>query len=221
MDINFLERVLLLKKGDKIFDCPCGHGRHSVELARRGYEVTGQDINSFFLSKAVKESRLLNLSVKWVRGDMRKIQFKSEFDIALCLFSSLGYLENDKEHQKVLEQNTKALKRGGKFVLDVINRDFFVRTYQEKSWKELADGSIITCKNNFNHTTGYNLETRVRIWKNGKRDEVSHFVRMYTIPELITMLNKAGLSIDKMYGDFDESSITFHSKRYILVAVKD
>lgn len=220
-EIDFLEKKLHLKKGSRILDCPCGHGRHSIELARRGYGVTGQDINSFFLNKAKKASTFSNLSVNWIKGDMRKVQFENEFDVILCLFSSLGYFERDVEHQKVFDQNAKALKFGGRFVLDVINRDYFVRTYQKRSWKKLADGSIVICENDFDHLTGRNLEKRLRMWKNGKREEVSHFVRIYTIPELVAMLNNSGLNISEMYGDFNANPITFFSKRYILIATKD
>jgi SAM-dependent methyltransferase len=220
LEVDFIEKTLPLKHSDKILDCPCGHGRHSIELARRGFEVTGQDINSFFLNKARKDARNSKLSVRWIKGDMRKIKSKAEFDVALCLFSSLGYLENDEEHQKALEQISNALKFGGKFVLDVINRDRFLKNYQERTWKNLSDGSIIVSEHNFDHATGYNFEKRIRIWKNGKREEVSHFVRMYTVPELIRMLSIARLSAKEMYGDFNANPITLHSKRYIIIAEK-
>jgi SAM-dependent methyltransferase len=217
-EVDFLEKVFTLKNKTKVFDCPCGYGRHSIELARRGYEVTGQDISALFLNKAKKEAECSGTSIRWVKGDMREIHFEEEFDVALCLFSSLGYLENDEEHQRAINQITKTLKRGGRFVLDVINRDRFIRTYQERTWKKLPDGSIIISEHDFDHTTGRNLEKRIRIWANGKREEVFHFVRMYTIPELTAMFHKAGLTAKEMYGDFDASSITLHSRRYILIA---
>lgn len=220
VEVDFLEKVLTLKNNAKIFDCPCGYGRHSIELARRGYEVTGQDTSALFLNKAKKEAKCSGTSIRWVKGDMREIHFEEEFDVALCLFSSLGYLENDEEHQRVINQITKALKHGGQFVLDVINRDRFIRAYQERTWKQLPDGSIILSEHDFDHTTGRNIERRTRIWANGKRENVSHFVRMYTVPELTSMFHEAGLVSKEMYGDFDASPITFHSKRYIFIAEK-
>lgn len=219
-EVEFLEKRLLLKRGNRIFDCPCGHGRHSIELAQRGYLVTGQDISPFFLGMAKKEARRLKVSVHWIKADMRNIQFKEEFDVALCLFSSFGYLESDEEHQKALHQIAKALKRGGKFVLDVINRDRFIRTYREQTRKQLSDGSIILSKHDFHSATGYNMEKRIRIWRNGKQEVVSHFVRMYTLPELILMLRNASLTVKEMHGDFNSNPISLSSSSYIIIAEK-
>ncbi|MCX6761291.1 MAG: class I SAM-dependent methyltransferase [Candidatus Moranbacteria bacterium] len=219
-EVNFLEKTLQLRCGDKILDCPCGHGRHSIELSRRSYNVTGQDLNSFFIQEAKKEASHLKTAPHWIKGDMREIPFEDEFDVALCLFSSFGYLENDNEDQKFLNQIAIALKENGKFVLDVINRNRFIRLYKKRRWKQLHDGSIVISENNFDQITGRNLEKRVRIWKNGMREEVSHFVRMYTIPELVVMLRTAGFVPYQTFGDYSGEPITFFSKRYIFIAKK-
>ena len=114
-----------------ILDVPCGHGRHSVELARRRYGmngplchmVWGQDLNGFFLMEARAAAKKLP-NVKLALGDMRRLRFPTAyFDVVLNLFTAFGYLESDDEDQKALDAVAKTLKRGGKFVLDVINRD--------------------------------------------------------------------------------------------------
>ncbi|MDP3795144.1 MAG: class I SAM-dependent methyltransferase [bacterium] len=220
-EIDFLEKTLALKKGAKVLDCPCGHGRHSVELARRGYEVTGQDLNGFFIEEARKAAKRTKVQVRWRKGDMRELPFEDEFDLALNLFTAFGYLESDEEDQKALDAVAKSLKHGGKFVLDVINRDRVVRTYREKDWQQLSDGSMIITEKQFDHATGRNVEKRVRIWKNGKREEFSLFVRMYTVTELTAMFRKAGLTLKEMYGSYSGDPLTFDSKRYILIAEKN
>lgn len=221
IEVDFLEKVLALKKGAKVLDCPCGHGRHSVELARRGYNVTGQDLNSFFLEEAKKAAKRAKVSVHWVKGDMRELSFENEFDVVLNLFTAFGYLENDEEDQKALNQVAKALKRGGKFVLDVINRDRIARTYREKDWQELSDDSVVITERKFDHATGRNIERRMRIWKNGKREEFTLNLRMYAVVELVAMLRKAGFSLKKMFGNYTGDPLTFDSKRYILIVEKN
>ncbi|MDO8729889.1 MAG: class I SAM-dependent methyltransferase [Candidatus Omnitrophota bacterium] len=131
-EIDFLEKALALKPGAEILDCPCGHGRHSIELARRGYQVTGQDISSFFLREARNAAQRAQVSVRWIKRDMREIPFEDKFDIALNLFSTFGCLENDEEDQNALDRVGKALKRSGKFMLDTMNREYVVRAYGEK-----------------------------------------------------------------------------------------
>ncbi len=215
-EVDFIEKTLALRSDMAILDCPCGHGRHSIELARRGYDVTGQDLNSFFLRKAKMAARRDKVSVRWVQGDMREISFEKEFDVALNLFTAFGYLESDEEDQKAICQIAKALRPGGRFFLDVGNRDRVIRTYREKDWRQLSDGSIITSERQFEHATGRNVERRVAIHKDGGREEFLIIVRMYTVVELIAMLRRDGLIVKETYGDYNGEPLTLDSRRYIL-----
>lgn len=220
-EVDFLEKILGLKAGTKILDCPCGHGRHSIELAKRGYTVTGQDLNGFFLNEAEAGADTMGVSVRWVKGDMRTINFKDEFDVALNLFTSFGYLESDDENQKALQAAVDALKKGGLFVLDVANRDHIVRMYHEQFSETLPDGSEIITKNHFDHLAGRNVETRIRSWANGEQETFSFFVRMYTPAELATMFRDAGLTISATFGNYLGDPLSFDSERCIFVGKKD
>lgn len=219
-EVAFLRKNLKLRRGVKILDCPCGHGRHSVALAQYGYEVTGQDLNVFFLAEARKAARRAGVKVRWVQGDMRQIPFESEFDVALNLFTAFGYLESDEEDQLALEQVARALKPGGRFVLDVMNHDWMVRNFLERSWQELSDGSVILTERNFDHVSGRNLETRTRISRTGKRETLDLPLRIYTAVELARMFQLVGLRVLEMYGDYKGKPLTFDSNRCIILAQK-
>lgn len=219
-DIEFLERELALTKGMRILDLACGHGRHTVELACRGYRVTGQDLNGFFLEKAKEAARGAGVDVRWVQGDMREIPFEGEFDVVLNLFTAFGYLENDEEDQKVLHQVAKALRSDGRFLMDVINRDRIMRVFAENDGKELPGGSLIVTQRKFDFTTSRMNERRVRVWPDGKRRDVHLSLRMYSLHELIRMANTAGLKYEKSFGNNDSSPLDFTSMRCILIARK-
>lgn len=219
-EVKFIEKALNLKKGQKILDLCCGHGRHSIELALRGYQVVGQDVNKFFLQKAKEAAKAKGVAVKFIESDMRIIPFEKEFDAVINIFTSFGFLESDKEDQKVLNQVFKALKRGGKFLLDTNNREKTIRDYREKGWQENEDGSYVLMKRNFDFTTGSNIEQRIRIEPDGSKEVFQVIVRMYTLPELIKMLSIAKLDFLKAYGDFDGSDYTADSRRFILIAKK-
>src|SRR5437016_3233995 len=90
-EVEFLCKTLKLKAGMRILDCPCGHGRHSIELARRGHDVTGQDINGFFLDQAKKAAAKAGVRVRWRKADMRRMPASGAFDVVLNLFTALGY----------------------------------------------------------------------------------------------------------------------------------
>lgn len=219
-EVNFLIENLPLQQGMSILDMPCGHGRHVIELAKRGYKVTGQDVNSFFLHEARKAAKAANVSLRLIKGDMRAIHFESEFDVAINIFTSFGYLESGEEDQKALHQIAKSLKLNGLFVLDFINRERLIRNFQYKWWRELPDDDAIVGMHDFNLITGRMHDTRIRIGKKGKKEEVGSTLRLYSAVELISMCKEAGLVLQKAYGDFDASTLTLDSRRVILVTRK-
>ncbi|PSO43188.1 hypothetical protein BRC19_01550 [Candidatus Saccharibacteria bacterium QS_5_54_17] len=219
-EIDFLENVLTLEQGDTVFDCPCGQGRHSIELARRGYDVTGQDLNSYLINEAKKNSEEAGVSVDWRQGDMREVPFEEEFEAAINLFTSFGYLESDDEDQKVLDQTAKALKPGGQFVLDIINRDRVLCNWIGKTWEDCHDGSVILKERELEHLTGRSHERRTTIYSNGEREVLNIQHRHYTVTELVAMLNKAGFSVKGLYGSYNADSYTTASNRCIIVAGK-
>src|SRR5438309_10894558 len=90
-EADFLERTLG-KKG-RLLDIPCGNGRHSLELARRGCRATGVDLSTEFIAEAKATAITANLSVKFQLGDMRRLAFDEEFDGAFRMGNSFGYFE--------------------------------------------------------------------------------------------------------------------------------
>lgn len=219
-EVNFLVKNVHLKKKANILDLACGHGRHTVEFARRGFTMTGQDLNGFFLKEAEKAAKRAKVKIRWVKSDMRQIPFENEFDAVFNLFTAFGYFDSDADHQEVINQVAKSLRRGGIFVIDMINRDRIMRQYRENHWVKLEDGSVVLTEAKFDFVRGRNNEHRTRIWKNGKRNEFDIFLRMFTLPELIAMCEKAGLHYEKSYGDYTGEEVSLTSKRYILVARK-
>lgn len=217
---DFIEGILKLKAGDKVFDLCCGHGRHSIELAKRGYDVTGQDLNKFFLDTAKEHAAEAGVTVKWVQNDMRNIDFENEFDAAICMFTAFGYLENDEEDEKVILGTGRSLKKGGRFLLDVGSRDWVMRNFIEKNEHTFDNGISEKNERKFDHVLGKNFEFRTFIFPDGRKKEVIQKVRMYTIPELTRMFSNAGLELTGAYGNFKGEPISFETKRYILVAEK-
>lgn len=219
-DVDFLERELHLEKGMKILDLCCGHGRHTIELAKRGYQMTGLDLNSFFLDKAKRDAEATDVTIDWVKSDMREVPFENEFDVVVNLFTAFGYLESDEEDQKVLQQVAKALKPGGQFTLDVINRDRIMRVFNPHDGKALADGSLAVTEREFDFTTSRNNERRVRMWPDGRKNDVKLSLRMYSLHELIKMCHAASLEYTASFGGSDSSVFDFNSMRLVLLTQK-
>jgi len=133
-EADFIIRELNLPEGSRILDMGCGTGRHSVELAQRGYLMTGVDISSGMLAEAEKAAGEAGVIVEWIKSDAT--QFKSEklFDAAICLCEgAFGLLGKDGDaieyNLSILRNINQALKPGGKLILTAINGLALTRKY--------------------------------------------------------------------------------------------
>lgn len=219
-EIDFILKTVKLKRGSKILDIPCGFGRHSIELAKRGYNVTGQDINGYFLDLAKKSAKKLDVNIRFLKADMRKIDFENEFDLVLNLFTSIGYFEREEDDVLFLSEISKSLKKGGKLIIDTVNRERVLGDYMKKSWGELKDGTIILFERKFDQVSGTSHEQRIVIDKAGKRKRISIVLRLYTLSELISLFERSGLKFKGVFGDFEGGEYGLRSARCIVLASK-
>src|SRR5947209_2552268 len=113
-EAEFVQRTIGVPVGARLLDVPCGNGRHAIELATRGYEMTGLDQSEEFVAEARKAAPV---AIRWVQDDMRSISWVSEFDGAYCLGNSFGYLPWD-EAQRFLSGVARCLKPGARFSVD-------------------------------------------------------------------------------------------------------
>lgn len=134
-EVDFLLEELMLEPKSRILDIGCGTGRHSIELAKRGYKVTGLDLSSGMLSKAKEAADSANVQVEWVQADATRFSFPEKFDAAICLCEgSFGLLGNDDDPidqpLSILRNIADSLKSGGKAVFKVLNAMAMIRRYQ-------------------------------------------------------------------------------------------
>ena len=92
-EADFLVKTLECASGSRLLDVPCGNGRHSLELAKRGYRMTGLDISEQFIEEARASSSAIGAQIELVLGDMRHVEGEAKFDGAFCMGNSFGYLE--------------------------------------------------------------------------------------------------------------------------------
>lgn len=141
-EVDFLLDELELKVGDSVLDVGCGTGRHCIELAKRGYAVTGLDLSAEMLAKAATKAAAENVRVEWVRSDATQFAFPGRFDAAICLCEgALGLLGqgDDPVDQPlaILCNISRSLKPGAKAVFTVLNAAAMLRKYHNK---DVAEG---------------------------------------------------------------------------------
>ncbi len=121
-ECDFIERELNYDKSRRIIDIGCGTGRHTIELAKRGYSVTGIDLSEAQLRRAREKAEMENVVVEFLRHDARKLPFAGEFDVAIMLCDgAFPLMETDEMNFEILESATKALKSPGKLIFTSLN----------------------------------------------------------------------------------------------------
>ena len=223
LETQFAIHALGIQPHHRVLDLCCGQGRHSIALAKTGLDVTGVDLSAEMLDIARSEATVAGLALTLHQADMRHLpdEFANQFDAVINMFSSFGYLESEEDDQKVLHQIAKALKPGGKLMMDLLNREWVIINNEEFDWHQHDDGRVILERRQLNLQQSINHLTYTEILPDGTRREMSDLnMRLYTLTELTKMLNAAGLQFKSVYGGFHGEDYSVNTRRMIVVASK-
>ncbi len=214
-------QLLGLTPGARILDLCCGFGRHSLELARLGYQVTGLDLSPALLRHAREDAAAEGLNVSWVEADMRDIPAPGlPYDAVLSLFSAFGIFDHTAEELKVAQAVSRVLKPGGGFLIDTVNREIMLRQWRGSQWQEREDGTMILYRRRFSVETGMMDVREIIIHPDGRREVDEHRVRLWAFTELALLLETAGLSDPRPFGGLDGSRYTWDTHRLVVTARK-
>jgi SAM-dependent methyltransferase len=217
----FAIRTLALQPGEQVLDLCCGQGRHAVLLAEHGCAVTALDLSAQYLDLAQAAARDAGLTLETVRADMREIPFAGRFDAVVNMFSSFGYLESEAEDAKVLDAVVRALKPGGRVLLDLLNRDWVIANYETEDSHTSPDGTLYLEHRRFDLETSRNHVSFTVVTPDGRRREVGgHHIRLYTLREMRGALDAAGLAYEGVYGGFARETYNIDTRRMIILARK-
>ncbi len=121
-EVDFIEAEASHNRAARILDIGCGTGRHSIELARRGYSVTGIDLSDSMLASARAKAQANGTAVKFIRADACRLEFRNEFDLAIMLCEGgFPLMQTDEMNFMILQSAANALKPNGKFIFTTLN----------------------------------------------------------------------------------------------------
>lgn len=207
-ELPFLKRVLGLRPGTKLLDVCCGVGRHSLPLAKAGVDVTGLDVSPVYLAEARRRAKKAGLNLRLVRGDMRRANFKAEFDAAMNLWTSFGYFSTAADDLAALRAARAALRPGGRFLLETINggRISRILRLQEQlgldteRWTEMPDGTLVLEDPSL-VDGGRAVRTRWIFIKGASRRDLVTRIRLYTAKTLGALAERAGFTVERVAGE--------------------
>ena len=197
-EVEFLKDSFRLPREAELLDVGCGYGRHAIELGQGGYRVTGIDLSLPLLIRAADEAQRRSLSVNFVHADMREMAFDAQFDGVYSFLTSFGYFDEE-TNLKVATSIFRALKPGGRFLLDMLNRDYIVTDLPTRVWWE-GEGCVVLEEVDFNYQTSRLMVRRSVVFQDGRQAEHEMSIRAYSLHEVGRLLRQAGFRILEVSG---------------------
>ena len=213
-EVGALVNLLHLRGWRRVLDVCCGGGRHLAALARLGFDAWGVDLSDALLGDAAQRPELAG---RLVRADVRALPFAAAFDLAVNLFSSFGYFEDDRDNALALMQMVAVLRPGGTLVLDHANRPFLQANLQPVS-RQSRDGIDIEHRRRIEHNRAVK-QTTVRS-PDGQTKRFIESVRLYSDLEMANVFASARLTDIRQFGSFDGQPLSERTDRMITIGIK-
>jgi SAM-dependent methyltransferase len=201
--VDALERLVGMAPGAAVLDACCGPGRHSLELASRGYRVTGIDITEAYLEAARESAAAWGLGGRavFLRADIRDFSVRRRFDLAINLYTSFGYFAKAEEDLRALRRLRAALRPGGALVLEMRGKETAARdfvkaeSFERGGWEVRTEYSIVG--------DWEGLRNRWVLSRGEVAADRSFVLRLYSGVELKAALSAAGFSRVAIMGGLD------------------
>lgn len=217
-EIDLAEAVFNLDSGSHLLDIGCGFGRHSIELARRGYRVTGVDPAAAMIVEAQKRALRAGVRVEFLQEEGECFTIAEPADGAICLFTSLGQISERGENSGLVHAVFKALKPGGRFLVEVPQRKTAVQ--QLKLQEQFGDEEQMTFIRREYDSNRRVVSEEFRIVNANDQARFLLVYRLFDQRELETLLQKAGFAPVAAYGNYQRSALREEDAIMLLVAEK-
>lgn len=208
-EARFLRTALHLRKGQSVLDSPCGAGRIAFHLARSGCVVTGIDLRAEFIGRARRRFQRSRLPGKFQVMDLRDLAVEARFHGIFNWFGSFGYF-SDAENLDVLRRYARALRPGGRVLVDAINRERVLRHFLPE---ERTEKVVTRCS--WDAGAQRIIARRTIDGLEDARNMSS--MRLYTPGQMKRFFARAGLSVERLYGSHHGDGYTRSSPRMIIV----
>ena len=221
-EVDFLVSELNLQQGQHILDIPCGFGRHSIELSKRGFNVTGIDISPTFIKGLTEKINSERLNIKVIQADILAIQLNENFSGAVCLGNSFGYFNIDKM-KLFVEKVSSSLKTGSKFIINsgMIAESILPNFMTYSKNKTYTVGNITMDVTNIYNIEDSYMISKLLYTKEGKKEEHSFKHYVFSLGEVKRLLKLYGFSIIATYSSTSKVEYNLGDQQVYIVAKKE
>lgn len=222
-DLRTLLAETLGHQPSTVLDVGCGFGRHCIEFAKAGLDVTGIDIAPDYLTEARERAAEAGVAehTRFHERDMRNLDsLDGTFDLAVCLYNTLGYFD-DETNVDVLRGIRRRLSPDGVCVVELTNKDAVVANFQSERVRDRAFGTIVEQLSFETATSRLTIARDVLRGDGSARSyegRVEYAVRLYSPPELERRFEAAGFDDVALYGDYKGNSPSLERGRLVAIA---
>jgi 2-polyprenyl-3-methyl-5-hydroxy-6-metoxy-1,4-benzoquinol methylase len=201
-ECDFIEKEMDFRKSARILDVGCGTGRHSIELAKRGYSVTGVDLSDSQLNRAKQKAIEQNVHIDFRKADARYLSFNQEYDLAIMLCEgAFPLMETDEMNFAILKNTYNALREHGKLIFTTLNGLFpLFHSVKEFIASQTQDGNATCNENSFDLMTFRDHSTTTIQDDLGNRKELQCNERYYVPSEIAWLLRSINFKTAAIYG---------------------
>jgi D-alanine-D-alanine ligase len=224
-EVDFITGFMNIEKTSPVLDLCGGQGRHSLEMARRGYmDLTVLDYSAFLIDLGRKKAGGEGLKVTFIQGDARNTGLKDHsFQHIILMASSFGYFIDNRENSKILSESFRLLRPGGKLLLDLPDRDHVIRNFKPSSIHRVNDDISVKRQRIIEENVIYSRET-VLSDQHGCIRENTYCTRLYSRDDLRKLIHKTGFKTVAFKKDFmnraDQGDFGCMTNRMVVIAEK-
>lgn len=222
---DFIEKILKKEcksRPDLVLDLGCGTGKMTLELARRGYDMTGIDYSPEMLDIARTAAENEGHDVLWLCQDMREFELYGTVDAAVCCLDGINHLEEDGDLERCFALVHNYLIPDGIFIFDINGKYKFENIYADNTFSMEEDGAVCIWENYYDRDSKI-CDFYITLFEecnDGRyiRHDETQSERMYTLDEVKNALNKSNMEFIAAYGDLDFAPGTDECERIYIVA---
>ncbi|MDP2871486.1 MAG: class I SAM-dependent methyltransferase [Bacillota bacterium] len=204
--VEWIASTLGLRAGQPVIDLGCGPGLYAARLARRGLRVTGVDYSRSSIAYARGQAQADGLDIEYVCRDYRTIRYAGEFDAALLVYYDLGVLP-PADCDAVLANIHRALRPGGRFVVDVLTGEGMARSHAEPGWYASSGGfwrpgpHLVSTRVVVYPEVAVALDEYLVVEQSGEWTVYRLWTQGYTLETLGVVLARHGFEIEGIWSD--------------------
>ena len=223
---DFIEKIIEKEykcgRPELVLDLGSGTGKMTLELARRGYDMTGVDCSPEMLGVAREAAEREGHSILWLCQDMTEFEIYGTVDVCVCCLDTVNHLTDKKSLEKCLSLVHNYVIPDGLFIFDINGKYKFENIYSDMTYAMEEDGAVCIWQNDYDEKTKL-CDFYITLFKEGADGRYDRYddtdtERMYTLSEMKKSLQKCGFEFIGAYSDFDFNQASDESERIYIAA---